>query len=184
MRRWLIAVAALVVVAGGIAWLQIPKSVIVDAATARSARPTISSTSSERRPMTLRGNSYIFAQNARFSRGERGAQGDLLPDDADRPADRDGVAGDAGSRDGGVAPRRREQAREHRDGGGLAGAVGAEQSEDLALGHAEGDAGDGDLPVVGLAETGDLDAHAYRPRSGRPACSHAHSQNEAMSAAA
>ncbi len=42
-----------------------------------------------------------------------------------------------------LAPGRRQVAGEHREGGGLAGAVGADEAEDAALRHLEGDVVDG-----------------------------------------
>ena len=60
-------------------------------------------------------------------------QGDVLRDDADGLLDRLGVAHDGVPGDDGVAAGGLEQAAQHGDGGALAGAVGAEQAEDLAL---------------------------------------------------
>jgi hypothetical protein len=48
------------------------------------------------------------------------------------------------------------------DGGGLAGAVGAEHAEDLAGQDGQGQAVDGDLPVVGLAQVTDLEHGRWR----------------------
>jgi len=78
-------------------------------------------------------------------------------DDADRAADRVGLA------DGVVAQHARRaavggvQRGEDLDGGGLAGAVRAQQREDRSRRDLEVDAVEDDLLAVGLAEAGDLD---------------------------
>ena len=76
--------------------------------------------------------------------------------DVHRPAGHDDLAA--------VAP---EQAADHRDGGGLAGAVGPEQAVGLAGGDLEADAVDGGPLAVALAKVA---ADEHRPRRrGRPA---------------
>src|SRR4029078_3432864 len=63
----------------------------------------------------------------------------------------------------------RSQAGDRFDGGGLAGAVRAEDGEDLALLDVEGDAVDGDAAVVGLDDVVDFDdVHGPSIVPGRP----------------
>ena len=71
-------------------------------------------------------------------------EGDVLWDHADGLLDRLRVAHHGVAGDGGVAAARLEQAAQHGDGGALAGAVGTEEAEDLALLDAEADAVDGE----------------------------------------
>src|SRR5665647_1431278 len=94
-----------------------------------------------------------------------GIQGDVLGDHADRLFDRMGVGDHGAAVYEGVAAAGVQQAREHGDGGALAGAVGPEQAEDLAPGDVEADAIDGEHSlgrVVPLAQLLDLD-DAHRP---------------------
>ena len=87
-------------------------------------------------------------------------QGDVLRHDADDRLDRLGVRHDRVPVHEGVAPGWAQQAGEHGDGGGLAGAVGAEQAEDLALVDVEAHLVDGQHAlgrVVLLAKLPHLD---------------------------
>ena len=71
----------------------------------------------------------------------------------------------------------------HVDGGGLAGAVGSQQADDLPGAHAEGDAVDGDRSAVVLTQAVDLQRVA-RCRSGRHRPAHAPRGWRPMTAAA
>jgi len=71
---------------------------------------------------------------------QRAIEGDLLGHDADVPANAEGVAGDGVAGDFSRAAGRLDEAAEHVDRGGLARAIGAEQTEDFAAQDAEGDA--------------------------------------------
>ena len=111
---------------------------------------------------------YILPQNTRFSRalmsGYRAMSCGTTPMASLTAC---GVADDGVAGDDGVAAAGLQQAGEHGDGGALAGAVGAEQAEDLALVDVEADAVDGQHAlgrVVLLAQLLDLD-DAHRPPS-------------------
>lgn len=62
-------------------------------------------------------------------------------------ADGDVLDEDVAAADGGA-----DVAADHADGAGFAGAVGAEEGEDLAALHAEGDVLDGDVAAEGFGE--------------------------------
>lgn len=53
--------------------------------------------------------------------------------------------------------RRQKQAEKHGDGGGLTGAIGAQQSHGLAARHREGDIVDHPFAIEFFAKTGDVD---------------------------
>src|SRR5665647_3314657 len=94
-----------------------------------------------------------------------GVQSDVLGDDADDLFDGLRLADDRMPGDARVAAARPKQTAQHRDGGALAGAVGAEQAEDLALGDVEAHAVEGEHAlgrVVLLAQLLDLD-DVHRP---------------------
>ena len=78
-----------------------------------------------------------------FVGGEFVVDAGVLKDDAELLA-RGGLMGDGiEAVELHAAAGRRQQRGEHLDGGGFAGAVGAEKREDLALGDIEGDVVDG-----------------------------------------
>ena len=120
---------------------------------ARSARPITASTSSTRRSSSLPPEPLEAAEEAQvLAGGQVRVDGQVLGHvadgglgvgraDVDRLAGHDDLAA--------VAP---EQAADHRDGGGLAGAVGPEQAVGLAGGDLEADAVDGGPLAVALAE--------------------------------
>ena len=83
---------------------------------------------------------HLAPEGQVFTRRHIFIQGDLLRDHAQAGFDTQRVGPDGMTHDQGVAFIRAQQAGEHRDGGGLAGAVGAKQAEDLAFFHAEIDA--------------------------------------------
>ena len=86
--------------------------------------------------------------------------------DADPLLQRHGVAARVEPEDGNRAAVGRAQAFDALHGGGLAGAVGADQAEDLARLDVEGDVVDGHGTPVGLADTGDVNGglgHVARP---------------------
>src|SRR5690606_38248904 len=76
-----------------------------------------------------------------------------------------GAGGEAGDPDGAGAGA--AQAPQAFDGGGLAGAVGAEDPEDLALVNGEADVVHGAAAAVGLAQPADFDdRHGSRIAAG------------------
>ena len=97
--------------------------------------------------------------------GEQAVHGRELPGDADRRADRVGIAGRVLARHPELAAVGADQGREDLDDRGLAGAVGAEQREDRALGDVEVDAVEHEVVAVGLAQAGRCDRGS---RSQRP----------------
>jgi hypothetical protein len=66
-------------------------------------------------------------------------EADLLERHADPPPYRGGIVDHVHARHAGAAGGRREERAEHPHGGGLAGAVGAEEAEHLPLGDGEVD---------------------------------------------
>ena len=78
-----------------------------------------------------------------LSAGLEVIQADFLEGDADELADAVGVGEDIDAADAGGAGGRPQEGGEHADGGGLPGAVLAEEAEDLSLGDVEVDAIDG-----------------------------------------
>ena len=80
----------------------------------------------------------------------------LLELDADPLLQRHGVPARVEAEDGNRAAVGRAQAFDALHGGGLAGAVGPDQAEDLARLDVEGDVVDGHGPPVGLANAGDV----------------------------
>ncbi len=89
--------------------------------------------------------------------GEVAVERLVLEDEADVPADVVALGGDVeAAHAGGAGGGPRERA-EHVDRRALAGAVGAEEAEDLAASDGERDAADGLDLAVGLGELVDLD---------------------------
>ena len=80
------------------------------------------------------------------------------------------VGGERLAGDGDAATVGLEQAADHRDGGGLAGAVWAEQAVDLARAHGEAHIGDGLDGAEGLGEVLDLEqgCHGGETAGGGP----------------
>ena len=76
-----------------------------------------------------------------FEGRQVGIEVGLFGEIADAALDGGGAGGCAEDVD--RAGRRKKQAQDHLDGGGLTGAVGAEQAEDLSAGDIEGDGADG-----------------------------------------
>ena len=76
---------------------------------------------------------------------------------ADQRPHRCRVLADRDAADRGPTSIRRCQGGEDADGGGLAGSVGPDEAEDLALGHAEADIRHRDLAAVPLAQLLDSD---------------------------
>jgi hypothetical protein len=66
-------------------------------------------------------------------------EADLLRSQADEPLHPGQIPGEARAQDLRVSLGGREQGREHREGGGLSGAVGAQQAEGLPLADLEGE---------------------------------------------
>ena len=104
---------------------------------------------------------------------------------ADAALDAFRIAADVDAADRRGAARRLQQPAQHADRGRLAGAVAAEEAEDLALAHVERQAIDGDEVAEAPREIGDDDrvhfpsarcARGARPRAARwrsPACDRA-----------
>ena len=80
-----------------------------------------------------------------------------LPGDPDHVTHRIGVAGDVMARDTHLAAVEPDQGGQDLHGGGLPGAVGAEQGEDRSLGDVQVDAVEHDLVAEGLAQPGGRD---------------------------
>ena len=131
----------------------------------RACRPR--STSSSRSPIIRRragGRQAVAA----------GEEVEVLPDlhvvvdtedvghEAEDATDLVGVPGDRPAVDLGVAGRRLEQGRQHPQRRRLAGAVRADEAEDLARLDREVDAGDGERPVVALDQALGPDDGAHR----------------------
>ncbi len=76
-------------------------------------------------------------------------------DEADLPLNLAGSADDIEAEDAGFSGSGEQQGGEHLDRGGLAGAVWAEKTEELACGDAEGDVVDGDDLFASAAEDAD-----------------------------
>jgi hypothetical protein len=87
--------------------------------------------------------------------GEQVVHGGELAGDADGGADRVGVRGQVVPRDPNLPGVGLDQGRQDLHGGGLAGAVGAEQREDGARRDGEVDAVQDEVVAVGLAQSGD-----------------------------
>ena len=97
----------------------------------------------------------------------------VLGDEADAAADFDGAVGvgNGDAEDAGGATVGAEQAHEGLDGGGLAGAVAAEEAEDASDGDAQIKAPEGLLVLEGLGELADFDneiGHFFSAPSSRP----------------
>ena len=78
-----------------------------------------------------------------FAHPHLGVEGDILGQIADLPTRLARLAEQIVAADGDAAGGRWQKAGDHADGGGLAGPVGAEDTDDLALGDRERDALDG-----------------------------------------
>ena len=89
--------------------------------------------------------------------GQLIVEGLLLKDEADVPAHLPGVLDDIEAGDPGRTRGRPGQGAQHLDGGRLPRPVGAQEGEDLTLGHVEGDALDCGEIAVGLGQAPDLD---------------------------
>ena len=74
--------------------------------------------------------------------------------------------------DAGAAARRLQQGAEHTDGGGLAGAIWAEQAEDLTGADAEADTGDRDYILQRPSPTRQPGRSTLAVRRSRPAAEH------------
>ena len=73
-----------------------------------------------------------------------------------------GVANDIVTEDDGLSGGRREERGEDAQGGGLAGAVGADESEQVTLVDGEVEVGQGDHRAVGAGETRGLNSRKRR----------------------
>ena len=89
--------------------------------------------------------------------GEIVVEADRVGQIADAPLDRKRLARRIEAEHAHLACRDVGQPEHHQDGGGLAGAVGAEQAENLAAADGERDVVDGDRRSVGLGEALGLD---------------------------
>ena len=97
-------------------------------------------------------------KSQRFSRaGEVLVDRGVLPGHADELADHVRVSTDVDAEDAGLAAVDRQQGREHLEGRGLAGAVGAEHAEDLAATDLEVDPVDRPEVAERLDEPGGRD---------------------------
>ncbi len=102
--------------------------------------------------------------------GEVVVEAEALAHVADAALDALRVLRDVDTEDEPRARGRREQAAQHADGRGLAGAVRAEEAEDLALGHRERHAVDRGEGAEALGELAELDGCRHRPTArSRPA---------------
>ena len=100
-------------------------------------------------PIGARHAVKLCAEHEIFKAGERAIGGNKLRDIADAAADFGGGFHDVESRDKRSARGWREKGGEHFYGGGFAGAVGAEEAEDLAARNTEIDrVNGGDGPVT------------------------------------
>ena len=88
---------------------------------------------------------------------------------ADPPLDAFGIARDVDAADDAPSRGRRQQAAQHADGRGLAGAVAAEEAEDLAAPHVEADAIDGDELAEAARQIAHLDRAAVDASGQGPA---------------
>ena len=91
-------------------------------------------------------------QHEVLAAGEELVEGGVLAGDADDAAHRGGLGDHVVAGHPGRAAVGAGHGGEHADGGGLAGAVGAEHAEDAARRDLEVDAGDGHVLAVALAE--------------------------------
>ena len=98
--------------------------------------------------------------------GEAAEERQAFGDDADLALDFEGMGGEVEAEDLDVAGGGREQAGEHFDGGGFAGAVGAEEAEELARGDGEGDVIDGGEGAEAAGEVADGDGGRIHWRQG------------------
>ena len=92
--------------------------------------------------------------------GEIVVERELLRHVADVLADLFGILGDVEAGHGAPAGGGRQQPAEHADDGGFAGAVGTQETEDLALVHLEGDVIDGHEIAEGLDQVADFEGGA------------------------
>ena len=89
-----------------------------------------------------------------FGCGETAEEGEAFGDDADLALDFDGVGGGVEAEDLDAAGGGSEEAGEHLDGGGFAGAVGAEEAEELA-------GRDGEVDVLNGGEVAEAAGEAW-----------------------
>ena len=112
---------------------------------------------------SLRGHGAIDAPEAGVDvevaqPAERAVHHRVLEDDAARLARRERFTRDVEARDARASGARHDRRRQHADRRRLAGAVGAEQAEDLARGDGEVDALHGlDAAGIGLSQAAHLD---------------------------
>ena len=106
----------------------------------------------------------------RFSSTVRSIAGQRLGNDADHAAHRVGIFAHIVAGDNGLAAGDRDQRRHHADERAFAGAVGAEQAEDLAVGHREGDALHGFKVAVALDDVFDRNRMRALCRACGPTC--------------
>ena len=100
----------------------------------------------------------MHAQQHVLQHGEIGEQADLLEgaSDADGVNAVRGEAGDVGVLEAHPARVRRHESGEAVEQGGLASAVGADDADDLALGHVEGDVRERPQAAILFADALDL----------------------------
>ena len=106
-----------------------------------------------------------------FAHGEERVEHQLLRHHAQPRAGGAIVAADVVAHDGDAATARAREAGEHRDQRGLAGAIGAQQGEELALFDVEADIVDGGERTIVLAHPFDMygrQAHAAISSSNSP----------------
>ena len=112
----------------------------------------------------------LTLQTQQLDAGLLRVQRDVLQRHADVQADVLGAPGDVEPGDRGLSPGRREQRAEHLHGGGLAGAVGAEQPVDLAGRDGEGQPVDGGRRPEALDERLDDDRGLGHPPKSSGSC--------------
>ena len=86
---------------------------------------------------------------------------EIVGHEADDPPDRHRLGGDRVARDAPLAERRPQQGGQESDRGALAGAVGPDEAEDLALTDGEAQVVDGDEITVILREVDHLDHDSF-----------------------
>ena len=140
--------------------------VVVGAVVGAVGRPVSSSTASTRSSRASRPQPLEPAEEAQvLASREVGVDGQVLGHVADGGLGLGGVDVDRLPGHGDLAAVALEQAADHRDGGGLAGAVGTQQAVGLAAGDVEADAVDGDPFAVALAQVA---THEQRLDLGHP----------------
>ena len=96
-----------------------------------------------------------------FGCGEAAEEGEAFGDYADLAFDLDGVGGGIEAENLDAAGGRGEEAGEHLDGGGFAGAVGAEEAEELTGGDAEVDVLNGGEVAEAAGQVGGGDGRGH-----------------------